>query len=233
MQNLDEYNNEIRNLQIPSFTAEPEKQLPKEFQTPRWLPYHKGQIDSSLFVLNWDLLTPDVQSFVKDAASSRYIDIITQVPGEGKTCRLLGLAHEMFVILVTCGQGNTSQTISDGAYEQLERNLTNLNEFDAAATGAKEVRIFFLARFAHLLLCLRNRDGMSTIDFMKLQLNGNAGVIKKIYYDVRAALLPSNLDVVTMLLSDVIHAIQDIIGAKRIALCIDGMNVAEASTHRK
>jgi hypothetical protein len=230
MQNLDQYSNEIRNLQVPSFIAEPENQLPKEFQTPHWLPYHKGQVDSSLFGLNWDLLTPDVQSFVKDAASSRYIDIISQVPGEGKTCRLLGLAHEMFVILVTCGQGITSQTISDGAYDQLERNLTSLNEFDAAATGAKEIRIFILARLTHLLLCLRNRDEMSTIDFMKLQLNGNAGVIKKLYYDVRAALLTSNLDVVTMLLSDVIHAIQDIIGTKRIALCIDELTT---STHKK
>lgn len=245
MATLEHFSDVIRSLQILKLEdrVQQEKRFPPEFEQPNWLPYRNGLLTPALFGLNWNLLTHEVQSFVQDITEHNRIDILAQVPGEGKTCRLLGLTHEMYVVLITCTQRDpvvSSEVFSDVSFEKFLSNIITLDKFDAISTITKEVCIYYLARFAHLLLCLQKRDTVpSTVDYLRLQLNGNGHVVDEIYADVRATLLPYNVDVVRRLLAFLIEGInielqsEKFTKPKKFALCIDELNVVASQETKR
>jgi hypothetical protein len=238
MATLEKYSDVIQRLKITSLEdrVAQSEMFPPDFAQPNWLPCQDHMLSPALFALNWNLLTPEVQSFVKDVKHCSRIDILFQAPGEGKTCRLLGLTNKMYVVYITCTSLNAVPSFElfyDFLFQKFLYNTSTLDLFDAVSTITKEVGIYYLARFVHLLLCLTKRDTVpSTIDYWQLQQNGNAHVTAEIYSDVRTTLLPYSEDVVRRLLGYLIWEINNT-SPKRIALCIDKSNVAAAQDTKR
>jgi hypothetical protein len=185
MATLEKYSDVIRRLKIRNLEdrVAQGKMFPPDFAQPNWLPCQDHKLSPALFALKWNLLTPEVQSFVKDADHTSRIDTLAQVPGEGKTCRLLGLTHKMYVVFITCTPMNatpSSELFYDVSFENLHWIYSTLS----VLLHRKYAYII-----AHLLLYLTKRDTVpSTADYWQLQQNGNAHVIAEIYFDVRTTL---------------------------------------------
>ena len=233
----EQYVGIVSNLSLPPLKDmdAQNKMFPGPFSKNVWLPLIQGQLKPSLFGLNWDLLTEETKNFVLDIQNTSRIDILAQVPGEGKTCRLLALAHKMFVILITCTDsvaGSKSTIFADDSFVNLKDNLdTKFTEFNAIRDVKKEVDIYYCARLFHLYLCLETRKGLNAIEYILLQINGNSKYITKLYTLVRYELLGYNLTEVDFLLKHLVDRVSKMAGRK-IAFCIDDLNVAASEQKR-
>jgi hypothetical protein len=195
-----------------------------------WLPILDGELMPPLFGLNSELLTEDVKDYVKEAASGQYLDILAQVPGSGKTCKLLAVSASMFTIFITCTDpietGQKSRIFHDYSFQQLQENLDGYsNRFTSMLEATREVNIYYIARLAHLLICLQAIPDITPRDYLLLQINGNAVLVKEIYNETRRVLEPFSGDIIGLLLDKLALNVKT---KTDTAFCIDEINVTAA-----
>jgi hypothetical protein len=189
-----------------------------------WLPMYSNMITPALFGLNEDLHLPDVKKFVKSIEEGRYTDILAQVPGEGKTCKLLAVATKMFVIHITCSDtvaALRSVIFTDESFQRLIENLRTTTGAESFRDVTREVDIFYLARVMHLHLCLTHRPGLTPYDYLLLQINSNGIFIREIFTSLRTYLKRCPNSNISGLLDKLLSRKNH-----RIALVIDEINVA-------
>lgn len=191
-----------------------------------WMPIVDNDLKPSLFGLNDDLLMDDVKNFVKTVENGYYVDVLAQIPGEGKTCKLLAVGTKMFLILITCTDTTIairSKIFTDESFQELKRNLDNLEPFDAIRDVSREVNIYFFARLLHFMICYEQRKDLTPMDYILLQLNGMTSYVKMLYQYLRSMLNECSNAKIQQLVIDMAKYASN--RAEKLAFCIDELNV--------